>query len=140
MVEKGTTPVEKQSRARGVDISQEDQYGGLQGQFGFGDHTLALCCLANQNAWDNIEKSVIRSELFIKIMQDPKEVFTNFLQFLASARNIILSDPEIRQILIECLAFQNIRMQNVIRPLETRSALNLMLMILLSWEKLFKNF
>lgn len=73
-------------------------------------------------------------------MQDPKEVFTNFLQFLASASNIILSDPEIRQILIECLAFQNIRMQNVIRPLETRSALNLMLMILLSWEKLFKNF
>jgi hypothetical protein len=36
------------------------------------------------------------------------ETFTDFLQRLVSAVNKVLSDPDVRQVLIETLAFENV--------------------------------
>lgn len=64
-------------------------------------------CLAALNAWDKVEESEKRSESFAKIVQGPKEASSDFLQNLTSAVNKIVSDSEVRQILIESLAFEN---------------------------------
>lgn len=53
------------------------------------------------------EDSGKKSESFTKIIQGLKEDFTDFLQRLASAVNRIAPDSEVRQILIESLAFEN---------------------------------
>lgn len=100
----------------------EDQYAELQRQLEFDNHTLALCPALALNAWGKVEESEKRSELFIKIIQDPKEAFTEFLKRLTSAVNRIVS--EVRQILIEFLVFENANSgcKRVIRPLRAKSA------------------
>jgi hypothetical protein len=102
----------------------EDQYAELQRQLEFDNHTLALCPALALNAWGKVEESEKRSELFIKIIQDPKEAFTEFLKRLTSAVNRIVSDSGVRQILIKSLAFENANSdcKRVIRPLKARSA------------------
>ena len=76
----------------GAKISQEQflgkgQYADLQRHLGFDDHILALCHLAALIAWNRIEESEKMSELFTKIIQCPKEAFTDFLQSLISVVN-----------------------------------------------------
>lgn len=49
----------------------------------------------------------IRTEAFAKIIQCSKEAFANFLQRLISVVKRIITDQEVRQMLIESLAFEN---------------------------------
>ena len=81
--------------------------------------------LATLNAWDKVEESGKRTESFTKNIQGPKEAFTDFLQRLTSGVNRIVSDSEVRQILIKSLTFDNAdsESQRVIRSLKARSAL-----------------
>lgn len=91
----------------------------------YDDHTLALCCTAALNAWDRIEEVGKRTESFAKVIQYPKETFTDFLQRLTSAVNRMIPNSESRQIIIESLAFENAISQckRVIRHLKARLAL-----------------
>ena len=60
------------------------------------------------NAWDKIEESGKRSESLTKIIQGLKEAFNNFfLQRMTSAINRIVSDSEVKQVLIKSLAIEN---------------------------------
>lgn len=97
----------------------------MQRQLEFDDHTLALHHLAALNARDKVEESGKRFESFTKIIQGPKEAFNYFLQRLTSVVNRIISDSEVRKILIEFLAFKkaNLECKWAIRPLKARSAL-----------------
>ena len=45
----------------------------------FDDYALVLGSLAALNAWDKVEESGKGFESFTKIIQDPKEAFSNFL-------------------------------------------------------------
>lgn len=121
--------IEEQNRARGINISQdqllgEGQYANLQRQLEFDDPILELCQLAALNAWDKVKEPGKSSESLSTIRQGPKEAFTDFLQRLTPAVNRIASDPEIRQLIIEVLAFEkaNSECKRVIRPLKARSA------------------
>ena len=67
---------------------------------------MLLCCLAALNAWDKVEVSE-ETESFSNMIQGPKEAFTDLLQRLTSTVNRIVSDSEVRQILITFLAFEN---------------------------------
>lgn len=102
----------------------EGQYAELQRPLEFDDHTLALRHLAALNARDKVEESGKRSESLTKIIQSPKEAFNYTLQRLTSAVNRIVSDSEVRKILIEFLAFKNANLECkwVIRSLKARSA------------------
>lgn len=55
-----------------------------------------LCHLATLNAWDKVEESGKKSESFTKIIQGPKEAYTDILQRLTSDINRIVY-PEVRQ-------------------------------------------
>lgn len=71
-----------------------------------------------------VEEPGKRAVSFTEIMQGPKSAFTIFfLQRLTSAVNKIVSDSEVRQILITFLAFENANSEykSMIRPLKTRS-------------------
>lgn len=48
-----------------------------------------------------------RSTSFTKIVEGSWKTFTDFLQRLVSAVNKALSDPNVSQVLIERLAFEN---------------------------------
>lgn len=95
----------------------------MQRQFEFNDHILTLCHLAALNAWEKFKVSGKKSGSFTKIIQDSKEVFTNFLQRLILDINRVVSNPEDRQILIKSLIFENANSEfkAVIRPLKARS-------------------
>lgn len=74
----------QRSRVTGIKISQnqilgEDNYADVQRQSTY-DHTLALCHAAALNAWDRIEEVRKRTESFTKVVQGPKETFTNFFK------------------------------------------------------------
>ena len=70
-----------------------------------------------------VEELVKRTRSFTKVTQGPKETFTDFSQRLISAANRMISDPEVRQILIECLAFENANSEckRVMMPAKARS-------------------
>lgn len=54
---------------------------------------------------DKVEESGNKSESNTIIIQYPKETFTDFSQTLISSLNRIVSNIEVRQILIKSLAF-----------------------------------
>lgn len=83
--------------------------------------SLWLCHL---EVWNKFEESGKKSESFTKIIHGPKETFTNFIHRVISAVNRIVSDSEVRKILIESLAFENSSSEckTVIGPLNTRPA------------------
>jgi len=106
-------------------VSWWGQYAEWQSQLEFNNHTLVLCYLVALHAWDKVEESGKRSESLIKIIWDPKKpslIF--FLKRLTSGVNRIVSDSEVRKILMESLAFKNTNPEckGVIRPLKARSA------------------
>ena len=100
-----------QNNERGIviNISQygllgEGQCVDLQRQLEFNlieFNTLVLCHLSALNTCDKFEESGKRFESLAKIIQGLKEDFTDFfLQRLISTVNRIISDSEVRQILI----------------------------------------
>lgn len=108
---------EQQNQAGGINISQdqllaEGQYAKLQRHLEFDNNTLALRHLAALNARDNVEESGKRSESLTKITQGPKETINYFLPRLTSAINRIVSDSEVRKILIEFLAFKSANLEH----------------------------
>ncbi|KAL6092577.1 hypothetical protein STEG23_034346, partial [Scotinomys teguina] len=62
------------------------------------------------NAWNRIQEIEKKIEPFAKVMQGPKETFTDFLQRLISAVNR-MPNSEARQIKIESLDFENANIQ-----------------------------
>jgi hypothetical protein len=56
----------------------EGQYAELQMQPEFDDQTLVLCSLGDLNTWDKVGESGKVSEYFTKIIQSPKEAFSDF--------------------------------------------------------------
>lgn len=84
--------MEQRSKARGKELSQdqilgEGNYTTVESQSLYDGHILALCSAAALNAWDGTEGVGKKTESFTKVMQDPKETFTDFLQRLTSAVN-----------------------------------------------------
>ena len=77
----------------------EDQHSDLQRQLEFDDHTLVLCSLAALTVSNRVGESGKTSKSFTKIIQVQKT--------LTLAVNRTVLDPEVRQILIESLAFEN---------------------------------
>lgn len=72
----------------------------------YDNHTMTLCCLAALNVWYKVEESGKRLESFTKIYKDQNMPILTLLQRLTSAVNKIVSDSQVRQILIEFLAFE----------------------------------
>lgn len=60
------------------------------------------------STWDITEELGEKSTSFTKLILEPTEAFTDFLQRLYSAVNRAIADPEKRQSLIEVLAFENV--------------------------------
>lgn len=88
---------------------------------------MALCCLAALNVWDKVEESGKMSESLAKIIQGQKKKdfhWLFFLQRLIAAVNTRVTDPKVRQILIESLTFGNANSEGkiVIRPYMAKSA------------------
>ena len=83
---------------------------------------MTLCNTVSLNAWDRIGEVGGKTDSFAKFIQDPKETFINFLQRLTSAINKRMPNSEIRQVIIESLAFENANAQYkmVIRPLKDK--------------------
>lgn len=65
------------------------------------------CTLVALRTWNKVEERGKSSMSFTKIMQSPRETFTNFLHRLTYAMDRAISDPDVRQVLIEPLAFKN---------------------------------
>ena len=121
--------IEQRNRARGIEVSQdqllgEGEYADVELQSLYDEHTLVLCRMAALNAWDRIEEIGKKLESFTKVVQSPRETFTDFLHRLTSAVHRSVRDSEARRIIIETLAFENANTQckRVLRPLKARSA------------------
>lgn len=101
----------------------EARYSDLKEQLWF-DVVIEQCHLAPLWAWDKIEEPGERSTSFTKIAQGSGEAFTDYLQSLVSAINKAVSDPDVRQMVIEILAFENgnNECKRVIRPLKVQTA------------------
>ena len=83
-----------------MEISQdqllrEADYIAIEKQFLLDGYTLALCHAADLDAWDRIEVGK-KIKSLTKVIQDPKETFTNFLQRLTSAVNRMIPNSEAR--------------------------------------------
>ena len=78
-------------------LLREGEYANMQMQSLYDEHTLTLCCIAALNAWDRTEKVGKKIESFTKVIEGPKETFTDFLQRLTSAVNRMIPNPEVRQ-------------------------------------------
>ncbi|XP_052610186.1 oxidized purine nucleoside triphosphate hydrolase isoform X1 [Peromyscus californicus insignis] len=121
--------IEKQWRDSGIQVCQdqligEGQYVSVQTQCSYDVQTLVLCRTAALNAWDRVEEPGKKTESFTKVIQGPKESFTDFLQRLTSAVQKMVPNSEASQIIIESLAFENANAacKRIIRPLKARSA------------------
>ena len=93
--------IEQRNRARGIEISQdqllgEGEYADVECQSLYGEHTVALCPMAASNAWNLIEEIGKKLESFTKVVQSPRETFTDFLHRLTSAVNRTVPDSEAR--------------------------------------------
>ena len=75
-----------------MEVSQdqllgEGDYADIERQSLYNECTLDLCRMAALNAWDWIEETGKKAESFTKVIQSPKETFTDFLHRLTSAEN-----------------------------------------------------
>ncbi|XP_052593228.1 torsin-1A-interacting protein 1 isoform X3 [Peromyscus californicus insignis] len=91
--------IEKQWRDKGIQVCQdqligEGQYASAPAQCLYDVQTLILCRTAALNAWDRVEEPGKKTESFTKVVQGPKESFTDFLQRLASAVKRMVPDSE----------------------------------------------
>lgn len=66
---------------------------------------MVLCHLAALNAWDKVEGSGKRTELFTKIIHGPAEAFSDVLQKLSSVVNRIVSDLGVGKMLVVIFGF-----------------------------------
>ena len=66
-----------------MEISQDQILGGdfdtIERQAVYDDHTLDLCHTAALNAWKRIGEIRKKIESFTKVIQGPKEAFTDFV-------------------------------------------------------------
>ena len=96
-----------------MEISQdqlgEGVYAIIERQSLHDGHILDLCHATALTAWYRIELGKVES--FTKVLQGPKEIFLDFLQRFASAVNIMMTNLETRQIIIEFQAFENANSQ-----------------------------
>ena len=62
----------------------------------YSEYTLDLWCMAALNAWDQIEEIGKKAESFTKVIQSPKETFTDFLHRLTTAMSTMvqIQNPE----------------------------------------------
>ena len=85
---------------------------------------MSLCSTAALNAWDRIQELGKRTESYIRLKQDQREPFTDFIERLTKAIQLGVTDPEARCILIESLTFENANLEckKILGPLKVRSA------------------
>lgn len=76
-------------------------------QFEYDNVTFVQCCMAALSAWDKVEDTGKGCELFSRIMQAPKETYTDFLQRSTLTVDRRISNPEARQELMVSLSFKN---------------------------------
>lgn len=71
-----------------------------------------------------MEKEGKKSVSFTNIMQSPIETFTDFLHRLTISKNMPISNLNVRQVLIEALAFKysSAECKIILRPSKTQSA------------------
>ena len=72
----------------------------------FDGSVIIQCTFVALRAWDKIEEQGKMSMSFIKIMQNPRETFTDWLHRLTSTINTAILDPDKKQILFETLAVE----------------------------------
>lgn len=84
---------------------------------------MSLCSTASLNAWDKIQELRKRTESNTKVIQGPREPFSDFLQRLTKVVERGVADPEVRQVFIESLAFENgnLECKETLGPLKIRS-------------------
>lgn len=78
--------------------------------------------MAVLRAWDTCDDPEESPTSFIKIVQDCGEIFIDFLQRLVLSINKAISDPGVKQVLIEMLVFENgnMKWKSVIRLLKVQ--------------------
>ena len=89
----------------------ERDYATVERQSLYDDHILALCHGATLNAWDRTEEVGKKIESFTKVIQVLKENFHGFLTKIDISRKRIIPNSEVRQIIIESSAFENVNSQ-----------------------------
>ena len=101
-----------QGRVRGLEPSQdqiisEGPQADPVSKDTYNEHILFLCHTVALNSWNKIQKPGKRIESYTKVMQGPRETFSDFLQRLTKVVHIGIAYPEDRQVLIESLTFEN---------------------------------
>ena len=115
--------LEQQGKAKGLEISQdqilgEGLYSDPQDQSLYDEYTLSICSTIALNAWDRIQKLRKRVESYIRFKEGQREPFSDFLHRLTKAVQIGVTDPEVRRVPIESLAFENANLEckNILGP------------------------
>lgn len=88
------------------------------------EHILSLYHIASLNALDKVHESGETIKPYTKVVQGPRERFTEFLERLSTAVELQVTDSDSRRILIESLAYENANPQckQVLWPLKITSA------------------
>lgn len=81
-------------------ILDEGYYADPDSQATCNEHILSLWCTTALSAWDKIQESGKQIESYAKIIQGPREPFSDFLQRLIKTVQIEVADPETRWVLI----------------------------------------
>lgn len=121
--------LELQGLKDGFEASQskiigEGEFADPQIQAGYDEHTFYLCQIAALNALNKVREPGERVESYSKVTQGPRERFSEFLQRLSRAIDLQITDPNIRRLLTESLAYENANPQykQILWPLKIRSA------------------
>lgn len=121
--------IEIQELQNGHEVPQdkilgEGPYADTQVQSAYDEHMLSLCRTAALNALDKVCETGEIMQPYTKVLQGPRERFTEFLERLSRAVEVQVANPESRRLLIESLAYENANPQcrQVIWPLKIRSA------------------
>nr|KAF6418749.1 hypothetical protein HJG63_008771 [Rousettus aegyptiacus] len=88
------------------------------------EETLLQVKLIVLRAWSPVEPPGKHPQSFTKIMQSPGESYTDFLSRLCTAIIRALALPEVQELLLEPLAYENANgeCQRALRPLKTQGA------------------
>ena len=111
-LKEGARILEQQEKATGIEISldqiiDEEVYSDPEDQALYNEHTLSLCTTAVLKAWDKIQELGKKVESYLRVKEDQRQPFSDFLQRLTRAVQIGVTDPEARCIIIEFLAYEN---------------------------------
>ena len=103
--------LKQQEKEKGLETSQdqilgEGTYADPQTQALYDEQILSLCHKAALNVWDRIQDPEKWIESYTRIKQGQREPFSDFLQRLAKAVQIGITDPDARRVLIESLVLK----------------------------------